>query len=127
MVPVVAGVILHEGKVLIARRPPTGHLAGLWEFTGGKVERGEDRRAAISREIREELGIDVEITRELLVVEHAYPDRQVAITFFLCGLPEGTEAPGGETLRWLRPEELEERSFPPANAELIELLKGKDW
>ncbi len=74
VIHVVAGALLDEkGRVLIAQRPPGKHLAGGWEFPGGKLEPGEDRRAGLARELREELGIAIATPRPLIRVRHSYP------------------------------------------------------
>ena len=97
-----AGVILHDGEVLLQKRGPGGHLAGLWEFPGGKVKRGETEKAALAREIREEIGIEVEILHRLLTTTHDYPDRQVAISYFLCALRGGRPPLEEASIRWVR-------------------------
>ncbi|HCV40284.1 MAG TPA: hypothetical protein DGQ94_16530, partial [Pseudomonas sp.] len=77
---VVAAVIRgNDGRILIARRADTQHQGGLWEFPGGKVEEGEGVEAALARELREELGIEVTRSRALIKVSHDYPDKQVLL------------------------------------------------
>ena len=76
---VAAAVIDAAGRVLIAQRPEGKHLAGGWEFPGGKLEPGEERAAGLARELREELGITIETPRPLIRVRHAYPAREVLL------------------------------------------------
>ena len=76
---VVAAVVERGGRVLVALRRPKGERASLWEFPGGKVEQGEGERAALARELQEELGIKAQIGEEYARVEHVYPDVQVEL------------------------------------------------
>ena len=90
------------GRVLIAQRPPGKHLAGGWEFPGGKLEPGEERLAGLARELREELGIRIEApARPLIRVRHAYPSRDVLLDMWVvrsfAGEPQGLD---GQALRW---------------------------
>lgn len=95
------------GRVLIAQRPQGKWQAGRWEFPGGKVEAGESERAALDRELEEELGVRVLAARPLGVFEHDYPDRSVAIALWLVtafhGDPRGRD---GQALRWVASPEL---------------------
>ena len=86
---VVAALIERGGEILVARRREEGERAGLWEFPGGKVESGEGERAALARELREELGVRVSIGEEYARVEHIYPDLQVELALFRCALHAG--------------------------------------
>src|SRR5207302_2754805 len=100
---VVAGVIERGGKVLVALRRPEGERASLWEFPGGKVEQGEGERAALARELHEELGVRAKVGEEYARVEHIYPDLQVELALYRCALHE-KEAPRAlqcEEVRWL--------------------------
>ncbi len=124
-VHVVAGVLVNERReVLVARRPPGGHLAGLWEFPGGKLESGEAPRAGLERELWEELGIRVLAARPFIQVEHDYPDRSVLLDVWRVrrwrGAPRGRE---GQPLAWVSPAALEEMSFPPADDPVIAALR----
>ena len=91
-----------DGSILIARRADTQHQGGLWEFPGGKVEAGESVEAALARELKEELGITVEVARPLIKVQHDYPDKQVLLDVWevsaFSGEPHGVE---GQPLAWL--------------------------
>ena len=92
-VPVVCAVIERDGLVLIAQRPPGKLLPLKWEFPGGKVEPGEDPTAAIVREIREELGCAITITRDLPPFIHDYTTVVIQMIPFVCALPPGSSAP----------------------------------
>ena len=82
-IDVVAAVIRREdGRILITQRLPDDTLGGYWEFPGGKVDPGEELRAALARELREELGLETEIGAEIHHISHAYPDRDVRLFFY---------------------------------------------
>jgi 8-oxo-dGTP diphosphatase len=89
VIEVVCAVIVEDGRVLLCQRPEGAHLAGLWEFPGGKVEEGEARSAALVREIREELGCLVKVGRALAPVEHHYPEVSIRLWPFFCRVVEG--------------------------------------
>ncbi len=120
---VTAGLIRQDGKLLITKRPAGGHLAGLWEFPGGKQEAGETLEACLEREIREELGIRVKAERCLATVEHEYPTRRITLHLFQCvrveGQPTGVE---GQETRWIDPNDIRRYPFPPADRAIIEHL-----
>ena len=120
---VVAGIIVHEGKVLITRRPSNVHLADLWEFPGGKVEHGESLHDALQRELREEIGIETIVHDEFFTITHRYPDKLVELHFFNCfirsGAPRALEV---ADFRWVNFIELPSFAFPEADRELIDRL-----
>ncbi|WP_296256577.1 MULTISPECIES: Nudix family hydrolase [unclassified Pseudomonas] len=109
-----------DGKVLIARRADQQHQGGLWEFPGGKVESGETVEAALSRELKEELGIAVTAARPLIKINHDYPDKQVLLDVWevssFSGEPHGAE---GQPLAWVSNRELAEYEFPAANRPIV--------
>ena len=122
-IAVVAAVIEREGRILITRRPEGTHLAGFWEFPGGKPEPGETERGALIREVREELGVAFSAGESLAKVEWQYPDKRVRITFFrgaITGEPRPLE---GQEIAWVTPAELDRYEFPPADAVLLERLR----
>ena len=122
---IVAAIIRRDGKILITKRPDNVHLAGLWEFPGGKVESGESLPAALEREIREELGVEITVDREYFSVEHEYPDKSVHLHFFDCTILRGEPQPlEVADLRWVKTAELVDFEFPPADAELIRKLRS---
>src|SRR5688572_19594823 len=98
---VVAAVIEQDGKFLIARRLHGTHLAGYWEFPGGKVHEGESYEAALEREIAEELSTGISHLRKIFQTAHSYPERTVELHFYrgnLIGMPESSL---GQELRWI--------------------------
>lgn len=119
---VAAAVIERDGRYLITRRQPGVHLAGHWEFPGGKCEPDESLQTCLCRELREELNVDVTVGDVLLTTTHDYPERRVELHFVRCGL-EGEPAPQlGQEMRWTPREELNALEFPAADAELIRIL-----
>ena len=122
LVVVVAAVVERNGKFLIARRLKGTHLAGYWEFPGGKVHGGESQEAALQREIAEELGTTLAHLRKIFDVSHTYPDRVVELHFYRAEL-EGDPRPVlGQELRWITRAEFRDLEFPPADAALIDGL-----
>ena len=121
----VAGVVrdTHQ-RVLLAQRPPGKHLAGGWEFPGGKLEPGETRSAALIRELQEELGISVTAARPLMQVTHAYPERDILLDVWVVtrydGIPTGLD---GQTLRWCPRGELAQAELLPADAPIVTALE----
>ncbi len=127
VIHVAVGVIVDPtGAVLIARRPEHAHQGGLWEFPGGKVEAGETVEAALRRELREELGIELRAAEPLLAVRHAYPDKSVLLDVWRVtayrGTPHGRE---GQPLVWMRPADMVDSAFPVADAPIIARLRRK--
>ncbi len=122
---VVAAVVEHRGLVLIALRSEDRHQGGLWEFPGGKREDGESVRDALTRELNEELGINVVAARPLIQVRHSYPDRNVFLDVWrvdaFSGEPHGKE---GQPIRWVErwPEFLSrlERSLASSGVRLVQ-------
>jgi 8-oxo-dGTP diphosphatase len=133
VIVVVAAVIERDGAFLVTRRQKGVHLAGLWEFPGGKIDEGETHAAALAREIREELDADVDVGDLVFEVTHTYDDlappkpsekagRTVALYFYRCTL-RGTPRPLlGQEMRWVRRADLPALGFPPADEELIKRL-----
>jgi mutator protein MutT len=99
----VAALIERGGEVLVARRKEEGERAGLWEFPGGKVEAGEGERAALARELREELGVRVQVGELYARLEHIYPDLQVELALYRARLHDGEEPRPltAQELRWV--------------------------
>ena len=124
-IAVVAAVIEHDGRFLITRRQDGVHLAGLWEFPGGKIANGESHAAALRREMVEELDVDVAVGDLVLECSHAYPDRTVTLHFYRCDLL-GTPRPMiGQEMEWVTRDELNALTFPPADDQLITLLTSR--
>jgi mutator protein MutT len=121
---VAAAVIDAKGRVLIAQRPGGKHLAGGWEFPGGKLEPGEERLAGLARELREELGITIATPRPLIRVRHAYPSREVLLDMWVVkrynGEPRGLD---GQALRWCTQDELALTELLPADKPIVAALR----
>lgn len=122
----VVAAVLHDGhgKVLIAERPAGKPLAGYWEFPGGKLEPGESTHAALSRELHEELGIDVLEARPLMQLRHTYPDRHVELDVWRVLHYEGSiRAREGQALDWINPGALPDRKLLPADLPITSALR----
>ncbi len=119
---VVAAVIERDGRFLVGRRLKGTHLAGHWEFPGGKVQGGETQEAALQREIAEELNTGVANARKIFHTAHAYPERTVELHFFRGDLTGEPEPMLGQELRWITRADFGSMTFPPADAELIDGL-----
>ena len=124
-IEVVAAVIEREGKILITRRPSGAHLAGLWEFPGGKPEAGESFEQALRREIEEELGAHASVGERLDTIEWQYPDKRVRLLFFRCHLAGDPRPREGQEMAWVDPPDLGRYEFPAADAALIKRLSGE--
>jgi 8-oxo-dGTP diphosphatase len=117
-----------DGRVLLAQRPEGKSMAGLWEFPGGKVEAGETPEEALTRELHEELGIDTwsSCLAPLTFASHAYEDFHLLMPLFACrrwnGAPQSKE---GQTLKWVKAQDLKKFPMPPADIPLIPILR--DW
>lgn len=123
-IPVVCAVISRAGRLLVARRPAHKHLPLKWEFAGGKVESGEDPAAAIVREIREELGCEIAVTRALPRFRHDYGTVVIEMIPFVCELLPGSAEPHPHEhveVRWVTPDELRALDLAPADWPVIAL------
>jgi mutator protein MutT len=119
---VTAAIIERDGQFLVTRRQPGVHLAGAWEFPGGKCDAGESLSACMARELREELAIEAAIGLEVLTTKHDYADRRVELHFFRCESADEPSPVLGQEMRWVGRHELGQLEFPPADAELIRIL-----
>ena len=131
LVLVVACALLDaDGRVLIAQRPAGKALAGMWEFPGGKVESGERPEETLIRELKEELGIDVQeaCLAPLTFASHAYETFSLLMPLYVCrrwtGSPHGME---GQALKWVSPPRLRDYPMPPADEPLIPALISLVW
>jgi 8-oxo-dGTP diphosphatase len=125
-VAVVAAVIERDGSFLVTRRLEGTHLAGLWEFPGGKIHPDETHTEALMREIREELDTEVRVEALLFETQFDYSDRVVSLHFYHCSL-RGTPRPLlGQQMKWVRRDELRALDFPPADEELIRRLTAQE-
>jgi 8-oxo-dGTP diphosphatase len=119
---VCAAVIERDGRFLITRRPQGVHLAGFWEFPGGKCESGEMLADCLARELREELAVEALVGQEILRTTHAYPDRSVDLHFLQCEIVGEASPQVGQDMQWAARHELARLAFPPADEELIQML-----
>jgi len=121
------GIIEKDGKVLIALRPEDAMLGGLWEFPGGKQKKDEAIEDTVIRELYEELGVKVKVTKAFMKLKHAYSHFSITLHAFLCELKSGIPEPkSSQEIRWVSLDELEKYPFPKANKKLTEKLMGDD-
>ncbi len=117
---IAVGLVWKRGRLLIARRPENGLLGGLWEFPGGKIEDGETPEDAARRELREELGIRIEVGELECRIRHAYSHFRVTLHAYHARHVAGEPRPRGATAwRWVEPPRLAEFAFPAANRRII--------
>lgn len=122
---VAAAIVERDEAFLVTRRQPGVHLAGHWEFPGGKCVIGETLENCLARELREELDVGAVVGAEVFTTSHDYPDRRVELHFFRCELFGHPTPQQGQELAWVRRDELRALPFPPADVELIErLIRG---
>jgi mutator protein MutT len=125
-IEVAAGLVFRDAKLLIARRPLTAHLGGLWEFPGGKREAGETYQECLRRELAEELGIEVQVLELVEALTHNYPDRSVHLQFFRCRWRRHEPLGAcGQDLAWIAPGDLSRYDFPAADQRLLERLRQR--
>jgi len=119
---VLAAVIERDGRFLLTRRLKGTHLAGTWEFPGGKCEPDESHEACLARELVEELAVAATIGDEIFTVEHAYPERTVRLHFRRATLLSEPSPQLGQQMRWIAREALRSLELPEADRGLVELL-----
>ena len=119
----VIAAVKKNGRYLLGRRPPDGMLGGLWEFPGGKAELGESDTTALRRELKEKLGIEVEVGELAATVNHAYSHFKVMLRVYRCAHVEGKAAPRVHSeLKWVLPRDFSDYAFPGANHKFLGLL-----
>lgn len=125
MIHVMAGVMVDAtGRVLLAQRPPGKHLAGLWEFPGGKLEPGELPGSGLIRELREELGVTAEVAEPLIRVPWQYDDRHLLLDTWMVRRWEGEAASlEGQALQWLAPSMVDPEMLAPADRPILQALR----
>ena len=123
MLEVVAGLVRDGDRFLICQRPAHKARGLLWEFAGGKVEKGETGEQALKRELREELGIDVEVQEQVADVTYAYPELTVHLTLYGAAIASGTpQLLEHNDLRWITLAEAGDYEFCPADAQMLRTL-----
>jgi len=124
-VVVAAAVVIRDGRVLLTRRLEGQHLAGMWEFPGGKLEAGESPEEALVRECQEECGIEVEVAEILEVTHHRYPEKEVLLLFYRCELRAG-EVRHLQVAdhAWVAPRDLDDYPLPPADERVVARIRA---
>ncbi len=113
-----------EGKILLSRRRKGTHLAGLWEFPGGKLEAGESLSEALQREIKEELGICILTHRPLIQVSHSYPEKEVFLDVHLVNAWQGSAAGmEGQQIAWVEADEIDDYPLPAADRPIVTAIR----
>jgi 8-oxo-dGTP diphosphatase len=125
-----AAVVIRDGKVLLSQRKKGAHLADLWEFPGGKAEAGEDPRAALVRELGEELGVQATVGEIVDVTFHRYEEvgRSILLLFFEATLEPGSPAPHAKDVadvKWAGLEALDPAHFPPADGAVLAKVRAR--
>jgi A/G-specific adenine glycosylase len=120
----VVAVIEKDSRILIQKRPAEGLLAGLWEFPGGKVELGESLTAALRREVREELGVEIADIRRLTTVQHAYTRFQVTLHAFACKISD-PNFKTGQRRSWVTPTSIRKYPLPSGSVKIVDFLAGQ--
>jgi 8-oxo-dGTP diphosphatase len=124
VIEVAVGLVSRDGRYLIARRKPGVHLAGFWEFPGGKREAGETLEECLRRELFEELSICIDVPIPFQIIRHQYAEKTVELHFFHCRIETGdATAIDCTEVRWVWPHELGDFTFPPADRPIIEALR----
>ena len=123
---VVAGLIRDKDKFLICQRPQSKARGMLWEFVGGKVEKGESKAQALIRECKEELAITVEPHSIFTEVTHEYPDIKIHLTLFDCTISSGEpKLLEHNDMKWITADEIENYEFCPADEEILKRIKNE--
>ncbi len=120
-IDVCAAVILRDDRVLLAQRPPGRHLAGKWEFPGGKVDPGESLEACIRREIREELGLAVDGATKVTSIRHEYPEKHICLHFMICHVHEQATVThhDGQDSAWFPVDKVAQADLAPADRRFV--------
>ncbi|WP_444884060.1 8-oxo-dGTP diphosphatase MutT [Microbulbifer sp. PSTR4-B] len=126
VIHVAVGVVRRsDGKILIARRPDHLHMGGRWEFPGGKVELGETVQQALTRELLEEVAIEVEQLQPLVEIQHEYAEKTVLLdTWQVTAFSGEAQGREGQETAWVAVQELNNYQFPDANQAIIEAIKA---
>jgi len=121
---IVIGLIKKDDEFLIQKRPAQGLLGGLWEFPGGKIEKGENPEEALLREIREETDLTVTVTENIAMVKQTYSHFRITLSAYFCEWITGEAQTHAATEnRWIRKDQLKQYAFPKANLKILDLLE----
>ncbi len=121
---IAVAVVFRGDDLLIDQRPETSMLGGLWEFPGGKIEANETAAECVVREVKEEIGIDVEVESELATIDHAYSHFTITLIAYICRYIQGEAQPlQCSDVRWIKPSDLKDYAFPMANQKLFPFLE----
>ncbi len=122
---VAAGIVSKDGRFLLQRRPAGGHMAGYWEFPGGKLEPGESPADALAREMKEELAVEIDAVRPLWIVRYAYDDREVELHFLAARIASGEPAAlHADAIGWFVPAEMPALPILPADLTVVARLEA---
>lgn len=122
-IEVSAAVIQRNRKIYIQQRPQKGLMGGLWEFPGGKLEKGESPEKCLEREIREELGVQVTIKQKIMTIKHSYTQFRVTLHVFTCDLKQGRiRATSCDQWKWVALKNINQYPFPAANVKILKYL-----
>lgn len=123
----VAAAILHENGTFLGTQRGYGEFEGGWEFPGGKIEEGESPQAALSRELKEELGIDAAVEQFLMTVECNYPQFHLIMHCYLCSIAGGTiHLKEHRSARWMTREQFDDVEWLPADMDVVKKIRSMD-
>ena len=126
MTDVVAALIWNKDRFMICQRPANKARGLLWEFVGGKVEKGETFPQALVRECQEELAITLNVGEQFMQVVHQYPDILIRLTLFHCTIAQGVpERLEHKDLKWIHPSQVDDFDFCPADADILAKIKKR--
>lgn len=125
MICVTAAIIVHDAKVLAARRAPSKHMGGYWEFPGGKIEPGETPEQSLARELAEEMGIIVKVGEHFYTNQHDYGEKQIMLSAYFCSWSEGELTLNDhDAIKWCASHELSNLDWAPADVPIVQALEA---
>ena len=123
MICVTAAIIVHDAKILAARRAPSKHMGGYWEFPGGKIEPDETPEESLVRELAEEMGIIVKVGEHFYTNQHDYGEKQIMLSAYFCSLSEGELTLNDhDAIKWCASQELSNLDWAPADIPIVHAL-----